>query len=160
MHSNPSAPTGHALNGPVAPFVPYTRAPKLEEVLDRYLGQGCPVRLPEAHREGFVRWSPWVAVAFLPLHASSLLVLLALDVVLSLLGHPFQLIHALLEVVAFAFAIAAVPGLFRRSRAGFACWFYSLVVGAAGSLLSLSLSSLFFTVLVLWLTFQVKALYR
>jgi hypothetical protein len=127
----------------------------LEEAAERQLGAHSKLLLPRRHQAAFVRYAPFLALLFLPLRVAAVMLLLGVSALAAVLGSP-SLSVALLSVVALLLSVLALPGLFRRSRRGWALYTYSLLVGALISLLQLSLFGLLVSAGLVWLAFQVK----
>lgn len=140
-------------------FVAYTAFPPVEEALEQQLGEQGKLKLPERYREGFVKFLPWFVLLFLPLHFAAVLLLLGVTALGTLFG-SFSFGGALLSSGVFVLDIIALPGLFARTRKGWTFWLYALALGAASSLLSLSVFGLLMSVVFFWVAFQIKYQYR
>ncbi len=146
------AEEGHA-------FEAYTVFPPAEEALEQYLGAKAKVQLPERHRQMFVRFLPWIAVVFLPFHFAAVLLLLGVTGLAALFG-SFSFIGAVIATGVFVLELIALPGLFGKSRRGWAFYVYALAVSTIGNLVRLSLFGLLMSVLFAWIAFQIKYHYR
>lgn len=153
---NPAANMGNASN---ASFEPYTAFSGVEQTLEQHLGATSKLQLPENMRAGFVRFLPWVALLFLPLHFAAVLLLLGISALATLVGSP-SIIGALVSVGVLVLDVIALPGLFARKRQGWAFFTYAIAAGAVGDLLSFSIFGLVMSAALLWLSFQVKYHYR
>ena len=60
----------------------------------------------------------------------------------------------------FVLDAIALPGLFARTRKGWAFFSYAILLSALGKVLSLSLFGLLISALMVWIAFQVKYHYR
>lgn len=136
-------------------FVAYTAFPGLEEAAERQLGARSKLLLPRRHQETFVRFLPWIALLFLPLHFAAVLLLLGISAMAAIVG-VVSLPIALLSVVVFVLSVMALPGLFGRARRGWAFYLYAQLVGAVASLVNLSLLGVLVSAALIWLAFQVK----
>lgn len=140
-------------------FAAYTAFPPVEEALEQQLGDKGKLILPERYREGFVKFLPWVVLLFLPIHFAAVLLLLGVTALGTLFG-SFSFGGALLSSGVFLLDVIALPGLFARTRKGWTFWVYALALGAASSLLSLSVFGLLMSVVFFWVAFQIKYQYR
>lgn len=140
---------------PAASFVAYTRVPPAERFLERYLGESCPVRLPDAHRGYFVRGLPWAPIVAAPFY----LIALGATAIGFVFGGPAGMLNAVLTIVAVGFGVLAVPGLFRRSRGGWAFLTYATAVTLLQSAVNLDVLQMLFEGAFLWAVFQVKYRY-
>jgi membrane protein YdbS with pleckstrin-like domain len=111
--------------------------------------------LPERHRENFVRFAPWCALAFLPFHLLAMALVLGLTAFGAMFGAA-SIPSAVVALVGLVLSVLALPGLFRRTRRGWALFTSSLVVGLLGSAITFSLFGIAIDVALLWLAFQVK----
>lgn len=153
---HPAADMGNAAN---APFEPYTAFGSVEQTLEQHLGAASKLQLPENMRENFVRFLPWVALLFLPVHFAAVLLLLGVSALATLVGSP-SIISALVSVGVLVLDVIALPGLFARKRQGWAFFTYAIAVGALSDLLSFSIFGLVISAALLWFSFQVKYQYR
>jgi len=135
-------------------FVPFTAFPSIESSLERHLGPSSKVLLPAQHQAGFVRALPWVALVFLPLHLSGVALLFGITA----LGSG-SVLRALLPASVFVLDVLALPGLFKRSRRGWAFFLYALLIGVLNNVLSFSIFGLAVSAALVWLAFQVKYRY-
>jgi hypothetical protein len=147
---------------PVTPepigFVPYTAFPSIEQTLEEHLGAKSKFLLPVQHQDGFVRSLPWVAVLFLPLQFAGVALLLGLSALTAFAGSGSHL-RALVSTAVFVLDVMALPGLFKRTRRGWAFFAYAVVLSAANSVFGMSILGLIINAAVLWLAFQVKYRY-
>lgn len=155
----PESQGGEPASAEAAPFVAYTHVPQAEAWLERYLGKGAAFQLPERSRDGFVRYFPWVALAFLPLHLLAVLALIGLSFLSALFGHV-SLFSGVFALAILACDVLALPGLFARTRQGWTFFAYALALGAVSQLLRFSLFGLVIQIALLWIAFQVKYRYR
>jgi hypothetical protein len=141
-------------------FQAYTALPQVELWLEDQLGaRGKLPQLSQSFRDGYVRYTPWVMLLFLPLHFLAVLLVLGFSGVAALLGHP-SFMTALVTMVLFVLQAMALPGMFARTRRGWSLSLYGLLIGALVQVLRFSLVGLLFQALFLWLAFQAKYEYR
>ncbi len=152
----PSMPEQGATAAP--PFVAYTAVPQVEAPLEQHLGANAPFKLPAQHQETFVKLLPWITVVFMPFHFAAVLLLFGVSALASLVGH-FGWTGALLSAATLACDVIALPGLFKRTRQGWAFFVYAQAIGVVGKLFSFSLFGLHTSLVLLWLSFQVKYKY-
>ncbi len=140
-------------------FEPYTAFDSVEQTLEQHLGATSKVQLPTNMRAGFVRFLPWVALLFLPIHFAGVLLLLGISALATLVGST-SIVGALVSAGVLVLDVIALPGLFGRTRHGWAFFVYAIALGAVGNVLSFSLFGLVVSAALLWLAFQVKYHYR
>ncbi len=138
----------------------------LENTLDTYLVDKAP-KLPENWRELFVKFLPWVTLVLLILALPALFFLFGLGAILmpfSFLGgmgagasFSFGLIVSLVSLV---LEVMALPGLFNRKRQGWVFIYWATLVSVLSSLLSFSIGGVVFSIIWLYLIFQVKNHYK
>lgn len=142
---------------------------QLETVLDAYLGKKAPA-LPANIKESLVKFAPYIAILGIILSVPAVLTLFGLSAFLSAvpfgaaatarigfsyyLGIAFLLITVVLDGM-------AIPGLLAKTKKGWNLLYYSTLVNAVYSLLSVNIAGLLLgTVLGLYLLFQVKSYYH
>lgn len=138
----------------------------LETTLDTYLVTKAP-RLPDNWREVFVKFLPWVTLVLLVLALPALLLLLGLGTFLlpfSFLGGAAAggafTVGLVVSIVSLVLEVMALPGLFNKKRQGWVFIYWATLVGVLSSLLSFSIGGVLFSVLWLYLIFQVKNYYK
>ncbi len=145
---------------------PTTEAPKdLIGFLDLYLVKKAPFQIPDAGREWIVKFGPWITLVLLILTLPLLLVALGIGAIFMpfggigyATGFGFLTLFVIAEI---GLMIAALPGLFNRTMAGWRLLFYAQLVSIVHSLLSGSVvGGLLFGVIALYVLFQVRPLYR
>ncbi len=141
------------------PFVPYTHFPKAEAEPERHLGQGARLLMRESWREKWVQYTPWLALAFLPVQLYAVLVMLFFSSFAFVLGEPMVLVSTLFSAAAAVCQMVALPGLFRRGRSGWTFLLYSHALVFVDCMLGLDLATALFVVAILWATFQIKYRY-
>jgi hypothetical protein len=142
-----------------APFRAYTVFPAAERQLERHLGPAGKLVLSERQQLGFVRLVPWILLAFIPFQLVGVAVLLGVSALTAVADPGASIASAVLGSAGFVLSVVALPGLFRRSRVGWAFYMYSIIVGLLSSMLSLSLLGTLISVVLVWLMFQVKYRY-
>lgn len=140
---------------------------KFENVLKTYFVDKAPFQIPTGAKEFIVQYGPWITLVLLILAIPALLALLGFAAALS----PFAalggarpgvgLLSVLLSVIALILEAMALPGLFRRSKAGWNLLFYSSMVSAIDNLISLNIGGLIIGLLIGWyILFQVRSYYK
>jgi hypothetical protein len=145
---------------------PATEAPKdLIGFLDFYLVKKAPFQLPDAAKEIIVKFGPWITL---------ILLILTLPVLLFALGIgaffvPFAGVAyaggfgilTLFVIVEIGLMIAALPGLFSRTMAGWRLLFYSQLISIVYNLLAGNIvGGLLIGLITLYILFQVRPLYH
>lgn len=144
-----------------------TNMNQLVDVLDLYLVKKAPA-IPPGIKEAIVKYGPWIVLVLLVLAAPALLALVGLGSLLmpvSFLGGVQEgasfSIGIIVTLIAVILEIIALPGLFKRAKSGWNFMFYSTLVSAVGSLLSLNLVGLILgTLISLYILFQVREYYK
>lgn len=139
-------------------FTPYTVAPQVEKLLEEHLGEGSKFLMPPKYQETVVKLIPWITLAFMPLHLALAMMLFGVTVLATLVGH-FAWGSAWFALANLACSLIALPGLFARTRRGWAFFVYGQFASTVGDILDGSLFGLAVGVLVLWGAFQVKRHY-
>jgi hypothetical protein len=139
-------------------FVAYTPFARAEQWLEQQLHK-VPVSLPQGWPESIVKAAPWVWLLMLPVRAFALLLLLGSTALGALFG-SFAMLGLLLGIGIFVCDALSLPGLFKRTRQGWAFMVYADVLLALDALVSLSFFTLLISLFVLWLAVQVKPQYR
>ncbi len=143
----------------VPTFEAYTAFAPVEEALEQHLGAKAKLQLPARQRQTFARFLPWIALAFLPAHFAAVLLLLGVSALAALFG-SFSFVGALVTAGVFVLELIALPGLFGKTRRGWAFYVYALALSTAGNLVRFSLFGLFANAAFLWIAFQIKYQYR
>lgn len=142
---------------------------QLEKVLDEYLVKKAPA-LPANVKDILVKFAPYLAILGVIVAIPAVLTLFGLSAFLSAIpltaaamaktGFSYYLavIFLLITVVLEALAI---PGLLAKTKKGWNLLYYSTLINAVYSLLSVNIGGLLLgTVLGLYLLFQVKSYYH
>lgn len=141
---------------------------QLEEFLYLYLHKKSPFHIPPHVREWIVKFSPWIDVVLLILTLPVVIAALGLSLfvlpfgaVINPFGSLLGIIHWVIILGVFALQIAALPGLFKRSLKSWYLVYYSVLLGAVGSLLSRDIFGLIIgTAIGLFILFEIKDYYR
>lgn len=143
------------------------QAPKdLIGFLDFYLVKKAPIQIPDAGREWIVKFGPWIALVLMVITLPAILFLLGLGTLLSPFGGVGYMegwgLTAIFILIRFGLRAASLPGLFARKMMGWRLMFYSVLVGLAGSLLSVYtvVGGIIGAVIGLYVVFQVRGLYH
>lgn len=144
---------------PLAGFIPYTRFPQVEALLEEQLGERARIKMPERWPDNLVRFLPWAYLLALPLHLAAVLALLGLSVLGAMFGDA-SVVQSLISLGVLCLTIMALPGLFKRSQRGWELWVYTIALMSLGDLLSVSLVGLLVQVVVFWMAFQIKYRFR
>jgi hypothetical protein len=137
-------------------FVPYTPFSAAERQLERHLGAQSKLLLPERHRRGWVRSMPWFVLAFVPFQLLGIAVVLGLTALTALIDPAASVLSSALVLAGSVLSVAALPGLFKRTRTGWALYTYSIVLGLLWSVITLSVFGTLISVGLVWLMFQLK----
>ena len=141
-------------------FVPYTGLGKVEHELERHLLHGAPLQLSPGQRARAVAHLPWVALVGAPLWLLNVALGLLVIGLSTSLGRPTGVLSLALTLAAAALDFSSLPGLFRRSRQGWARFVYTCLLCGAGAVVALDLFGIAASAVVLWLAFQLKYEYR
>ena len=134
-------------------FRPYTPFAAAERQVERHLGPQSKLRLPERYQLGWVRGMPWFVLVFLPFQLLAIAVVLGLT---ALVDVGASIASSVLVLAGAVLTVAALPGLFKRTRMGWALYTYSIVLGLLWSLVTLSIFGTLASVGLVWLMFQLK----
>jgi hypothetical protein len=147
---------------------------QLENFLHTYLVQKAPV-LPKGFKDFVVLYGPWITLFFLVLGGIALLFLIPVLIGASAIASATAaatgagiigfgmfgvLIALLITIPQMILEAMAIPGLLKRSKSkGWDLFFYSLLVGVLYNILTLSIIGLLFSLLSLYVLFQVREYY-
>lgn len=140
---------------------------QLEETLDLYFGQKAPA-LPASWKETLIKVAPWITLVVLIMTLPAVVAVLGIGTLFnsfSYLGGAntgFTYMLSLIFLAAsFLLEAVALPGLFKRSKAGWKFVFYSTLVGMISYLVSFNLGGIILgTLLPLYILFQIKSYYK
>lgn len=142
---------------------------QLEAFLDEYMVEKAPFTIPMGGKEFIVKVSPYLVIILAIMAIPVIMLGLGLTAVLTpfavLGGVPhlgiFAFIAAITSLITLVIELAAVPGLFARTKKGWRLVFYATLVSLVGSILSANvLGGILGAVIGWYILFQVKELYR
>lgn len=136
---------------------------QLDATLDQYLVKKAP-GIPANWQEVLVKFLPWITLVFLILALPPVLFVLGLGTLVlpfSFLAGPtagFELGFAMIFLIAtLVLEALAIPGLFKRKLSAWRLLYYSTLLNAVYSLLSMNIGGLIIgTLLSLYILFQIK----
>lgn len=140
---------------------------KLESTLKVYFVDKAPFQLPTGVKEFLVQYGPWITLALLILALPVMFAALGLTALLSpfssMAGARAEInyLSVILGIIVLILRAMALPGLFRRSKSGWNLLFYSTIVSAIDSLLTLNIAGLVLGLLIGWyILFQIRSYYK
>jgi hypothetical protein len=117
--------------------------------------------LPDNIKDIFVKIMPILAIIGLVLNGLGLIALLAVGIIAI-----FALTAGVQVLLGFVFTVAtvvllalALPGLFARKRAGWVWIYYAELLSIVSSIISLSIFGVLFSLLWLYVLFQIRGMY-
>jgi hypothetical protein len=139
----------------------------LETTLNEYFVKKAPFQLPVGVKEFIVSFGPWITLVMLVLSLPIILAAIGLGAILA----PFAVLggaNAAAFTVGTVFSLAtlvleamALPGLFKRKKAGWNLLFYASLVSVAGALVALELVGAVLSAVIGWyFIFQVRSMYK
>lgn len=139
----------------------------LETTLNEYFVKKAPFQLPVGVKEFIVSFGPWITLVMLVLSLPIILAAIGLGAILA----PFAVLggaNAAAFTVGTVFSLAtlvleamALPGLFKRKKAGWNLLFYASLVSVAGALVALDLVGAVLSAVIGWyFIFQVRSMYK
>lgn len=158
MSSHHTSLTSSAPLGDTETFVAYTHFEPLERWLE-HQHRKVPITLPAGWAQNLPRVAPWVWLALLPFKVFTLFALFGVTVLSAVFG-SLDVLLLLVGLISFGCEVVALPGLFKRTRRGWAFTLYSSLLWALDSLLSLNLLGIAVSAVVLWIAMAVKPEYR
>lgn len=140
---------------------------KTESFFDEYLGHKAPP-IPPAIKNGVVKFGPWVLVVLLIIGFFSLftgigvlLVSLPAMVLRNILEAIIIVLYTAISAISFILLAIAVPGLFKMKKKSWYLVYYATLLGFISSLLMINIvGGILFTLLGLYILFQIKPFYR
>jgi hypothetical protein len=140
---------------------------QLENLFDEYLVKKAPA-LPANIKELLVNFAPWIIIISIILAVPAILAVLGFGTLFAPLGYVFRARLGLLYILSIIFLLVtllirvmALPGLFNRTRKAWNLLYYSVLLNAVYSLLTVSIVGfLLGTLISLYLLFQVKEYYK
>ena len=142
---------------------------QLESLLDEYMVKKAPFALPMGLKEFIVKISPYLIIIFAILALLLILAALGISAVLTpfMMVSPYGwgfggIVSLVTAVVVFILELMAVPGLFKRTKAGWRLIFYASIVGLIGSLFSITsiIGGIVGAIIGWYILFQVKDMYK
>lgn len=140
---------------------------KLTNLFELYFSKKAP-QLPENIKESIVKYGPYVAIVIVVLTLPALLVALGLTALFSpfaylggvATGTSFTMLGLFL-LVSLILSIAAIPGLFKRTKSSWNLMYYSTLLNLVYNLLSFNLGGLIIGgAISLYFLFQIKSYYK
>lgn len=139
----------------------------LETNLDLYLVKKAPA-IPASWKELIVKIAPWLTLLMVIFSIPAVLVLFGISAItlpFSFMASPYApagfSIAMVFLVVVIVLEALAIPGLFKRTRAGWNFVFWSTLVGAVSNVISLNIGGFIVgTLLSLYILFQIKSYYK
>lgn len=144
--------------GPTS-FVAYSRFAALEERIETFV-DGLPARMSDDKRARTASGMPWAMIASIPLWIVALVIGVGAAALGAFVGSFWGLFHLAVTLGLVTLSACAIPGLFKRSRAGWSFAFYEALLFAASSLIALSIPGILGAAAFGWVLFQVKYAYR
>lgn len=139
----------------------------IEKLAEEYLVKKAPA-LPEGIKEAIVKFGPWISLILMVMSAPLILGFLGLGTFMM----PFSYLGGLrmgmgytvsmvFTAVIMVMEVIALPGLFKRAKAGWTMMYYATLVTAVQNLVAFNLGGLVIgTLLGLYVLFQVKSYYK
>jgi len=139
----------------------------IERLADEYLVKKAPA-LPDGIKEAIVKFGPWILLIIIVMTAPLILGFLGLGTFMM----PFSYLGGLrmgtgytvsmiFTFVITVMEIIALPGLFKRAKAGWTMMYYKTLVTAILNIVVFNLGGLIIgTLLGLYVLFQVKSYYK
>ncbi len=149
---------------PVQPGIPKVL---LEQQLETYFIDKAPFQVPQNVKEAIVKYVPWVNLVLMVLLFPVVLAVLGLGTILlpaSFLGGIdsgfIYTITMIVTGITLILRAIALPGLFKRKRSGWVYTYYADMLNALLNIISFSLMGLLFSVVFLFVLFQVRSYYK
>ncbi len=149
---------------PVPPIFPKVL---LEQQLETYLINKAPFQIPQHVKEAIVKYVPWINLILMILLFPVILAVLGLGTILmpaSFLGGVgtgfIYIVTMIVTGITLVLRAIALPGLFGRKRSGWVYTYYADMLNALLNLISFSIMGLIFSVLFLFVLFQVRSYYK
>ncbi len=141
----------------------------LMKTFDLYLVKKAPV-LPKNIKEVLVNFAPWLEIIGVIMTLPGIMALWGFNAMMygtsyggyvaARSGFNFTL-PVIFLIANFVLMLLSIPGLFKRSKMGWNYVYYSVLVGAIYSLITMQLFGLIVgTTISLYLLFQVKSYYK
>ena len=139
----------------------------LEKLADEYLVKKAPA-LPNGVKEAIVKFGPWISLILMVMSAPLILGFLGIGTFMM----PFSYLGGLrigmgytvsmvFTAIIIVMELIALPGLFKRAKAGWTMMYYATLVGAVQNAVAYNWGALVIgTLLGLYVLFQVKSYYK
>lgn len=139
----------------------------LEKLGEEYLVKKAPA-LPEGVKEAIVKFGPWISLILMIISAPLILGFLGIGTLMMPIGYLGGLqagmgytASMIFTAVIMVMELIALPGLFKRAKAGWTMMYYATLVTAVQNLVAFNLGGLVIgTLLGLYVLFQVKSYYK
>lgn len=140
---------------------------KLEKQLELYLVDKAP-SIPKEWKQLIVKIAPWLSVIMVVFAVPAILAAFGLTAMFGSLIYLTGPVYGagltiswFFTLVIMALEALAIPGLFKRTKAGWNLLFYANLLGAVQNLVIFNLGGLIIgTLLGLYILFQVKEYYK
>jgi len=142
---------------------------QLEDTLEQYLVDKSPVQIPENIKELLVTFGPWLMliglVAQVPTLLGAIGYLSGGQNPYAFIGRPDIAvslnIRLIFQVAGMILQAIAIPGLLKRSQAGWNLLYYSVLVITVGALITFNIfGAILGFVLSMYFLFQIRSYYR
>lgn len=142
--------------------------PQLEDLLDVYLVQKAPFQLPAGLKQFIVNVGPWITLILMLLAVPVILAALSVSVFFLPASYVADagfgasvMIGLIISIVEIGLYALALPGLFKKSKAGWNFLFYGTLVSAVYNLVTLQILGLIIgTLISLYILFQIRSYYH
>ena len=137
---------------------------QLESVFDDYLGKKAP-QLPENVREIIVKIAPYAEIRMVIMGIMGVLAIfgltgVAMPYMMAYGASPLYFISTVIMVIGLVMSGMAIPGLFARSKQGWNLIYWASLVNVVSMLVRFDLISVLFSVIGLYILFQIKSKYK
>ncbi len=145
----------------------------LEGFFDTYLREKAPFQFPPKAREWIVKYGPWIMLVFLILGAIIIIPAALLAFGLSAATAPYavatgtagvtglSMVGLAVSLIALVIEAIAIPALMKRKMSGWKLVYYSSLLSALSSVLSMSIiSAVIGLVVSMYILFQIRSYYK
>ena len=139
---------------------------QIEHFLDLYLGQKAP-QIPAIWRERLVTVIPWISLIIFVLTLPTILFLLGIGAAFlpaaMVYGHSAGIgftISMILLGLSLLLQLLSLPGLFKRTHAGWRFAYFAELVSILSSIIYFSIGGIIGSIVGLWILFQIKSYYK
>lgn len=142
---------------------------QFEAFLDEYMVAKAPFQIPMGGKEFIAKVSPYLVLIFAIVTIPAIIALLGLTTLLSpfaIMGGyyhfaTFGFVSGIFSLIALVIELAAVKGLFGRTRAAWRLLYYASLFIFAGHIVSFNIVSGIISSVIGWyIIFQVKEMYK